>query len=456
MNTEKTMIRNLTEGSVPKLLLSFAWPFMLSNLLQTVYGLVDMVVIGQFVGSAGLSAVSIGGDLLHFSTFLCMGFASAGQILISQFVGKQDRESISRTIGTMFSFILGLGVVLTVVCMLCTDVFLGWLNTPVEALSEARSYTLVCFGGTVFIFGYNIVSSILRGMGDSKRPFVFISVAAVLNLVLDLLFVAGFHWDSFGAALATVIGQAVSFIGSMIYLYIKREAFGFDFKPSSFAIHPASLKMLLRLGIPMAIQYSAISVSGLFVNAMVNGYGVVVSAINGVGNKLGSIMVIVTNAFNAAGGSMIGQNLGAGKPERVRLVVRTTMCITVAAALFLTVIVVIWPEQVFGLFNTDPEVLAMSHIYVPFAVLNFFGFALRNPYNAVINGLGHATLGLISGLLDGVIGRIGLSVLFGVTLGMGIQGLWLGCMLAGYVPFVIGAVYYYSGRWKTRKLIVNQ
>ena len=450
------MIRDLTEGSVPRLLLRFATPFMLSNLLQTVYSLVDMVVIGQFVGSAGLSAVSIGGEILHFFTFLCMGFATAGQILISQFVGKNDREEISHTIGTMFSFILGLSLVLTVVGIFLTDSALGWLNTPAEALSEARDYTLVCICGCFFIFGYNIVSSILRGMGDSTRPFIFISVAALINLVLDLVFVAVFHWDSFGAALATVIGQGVSFVGSVVYLYIRREAFGFDFRPSSFLIRRDTLKRLLSLGLPMAVQYSAISISGLFVNALINDYGVVASAVNGVGNKIGTIMVIVTNALSAAGSSMIGQNLGAGKPERVTKVVRTSMVITLTTATVLSIIMVLAPEQVFGLFNTDPEVLAMAHTYVPFALLNFFGFALRNPYNALINGLGYAALSLVSGLLDGVVGRIGLTLLFGVAFGWGIRGLWLGCMLAGYVPFFIGIIYYHSGRWKTRKLIVNK
>ena len=455
MASEKTMIQDLTTGSVPKLLIRFATPFALSNLLQTVYSLVDMVVIGQFVGSAGLSAVSIGGEILHFVTFLCMGFSTAGQILISQFVGKGDRTAIAKTIGSMFSFILGMSLVLSVLGVALTDTALGWLNTPAEALTEAHNYTLVCMCGCFFIFGYNIVSSILRGMGDSKRPFIFISAAAIINLILDLVFVAGLGMGSFGAALATVIGQAASFIGSIIYLYVRRDAFGFDFRPASFRIEKDTLMLLLKLGVPMAVQFSAIGVSGLFVNAFINEYGVVASAVNGVGSKLGSIMVIFTNALSAAGSSMIGQNLGAGKPERVQQVVRTTRIITISAAVLLTIPVVLAPETVFGLFNKDPEVLAMSHVYVPYAVLNFFGFALRNPYNALINGLGFATLSLVSGLLDGVVGRIGLSLLFGVVLNGGIQGLWLGCMLAGYVPFVIGFVYYHSGRWKNRKLIIN-
>ncbi len=455
MSNEKTMINDLTQGSVTKTLFAFAAPFMLSNLLQTVYNLVDMVVIGQFVGSAGLSAVSIGGEMLHLITFICMGFCSAGQITISQYVGAGDRRSVSRMIGNMFTCIFLLAIVMTVVGLWGANWMLTIMNTPQEAFEQAMDYTVVCFWGTVFIFGYNVVSSILRGMGDSKRPFVFIAVAAVINLVLDLLFVAVFHWDAFGAALATVIGQAVSFVGSLIYLFIKRESFGFDFKLKSFGLQWEYVRILLRLGFPMCLQYCAIMISSLFVQSYINAYGVVASAVNGVGNKLGSVMSVVTNAINNAGSAMIGQNMGAGKTDRVNRVIGSSMAFCLAIATVLAIIMVAFPRQVFGLFNSDPEVLDMAMEYVLIAVLNFYGFALRAPFNALINGLGHASLALVSGLLDGVVARIGLAVLLGVTLNMGIHGFWYGNVAAGYVPFVIGIIYYLSGRWKTRKLAIR-
>ena len=455
MSKEKTMINDLTQGSVTNTLFTFAAPFMLSNLLQTVYNLVDMVVIGQFVGSTGLSAVSIGGEMLHLLTFICMGFCSAGQITISQYVGAGDRNAVSRVIGNLFTCILILAVALTAVGISCADWMLSIMNTPEEAFSQAMDYTLVCFWGTVFIFGYNVVSSILRGMGDSKRPFVFIAVAAVINLVLDLVFVAGFNWGAWGAALATVIGQAASFIGSLIYLYIKREAFGFDFKPKSFIPEWQYVKILMRLGLPMCFQYCAIMISALFVQSYINAYGVVASAVNGVGNKLSSVMSVVTNAINNAGSAMIGQNLGAGKTNRVNRVIGSAMTFCLAVATVLSAIMVIMPRQVFGLFNSDPEVLEMAMEYVPIAVLSFYGFALRAPFNALINGLGHASLGLIIGLMDGVVARVGLAILLGVTLDLGIHGFWYGNVAAGYVPFIMGLIYYLSGKWKTRKLVIH-
>lgn len=455
MSKEKSMIKDLTTGSVTKTLFAFAAPFMLSNLLQTVYNLVDMVVIGQYVGSTGLSAVSIGGEMLHLFTFICMGFCSAGQITISQYVGAGDRKAVSRVIGNLFTMIFVLAIILTAAGISCADLMLRLMNTPQEAFSQAMDYTLVCFWGTVFIFGYNVVSAILRGMGDSKRPFIFIAVAALINLVLDLVFVAVFNWGAWGAALATVIGQAASFIGSLIYLYIKRDSFGFDFKLTSFMPELRYIKILLRLGLPMCLQYCAIMVSALFVQSYINSYGVTASAVNGVGNKLSSVMSVVTNAFNNAGAAMIGQNLGAGKTDRVNRIIRSAMAFCLGVATALSAVMVLFPRQVFGLFNSDPLVLDMAMEYVPIAVLSFYGFALRSPFNALINGLGFASLNLVIGIMDGIVARVGLAILLGVVMDLGIHGFWYGNVAAGYVPFVMGLTYYLTGKWKTRKLVIH-
>ena len=453
--TEKTMIRDLTQGNVTRQLLVFSFPFMLSNLLQTVYNLVDMVVIGQYCGSAGLSGVSIGGEMLHLFTFICMGFCSAGQILISQLVGQNDRKGVSRMIGNLFTFVFLLGLVLMAFGLLAVNWMLGLMNTPAEAYSQAYDYTMVCFIGVIFIFGYNIVSAILRGMGDSRRPFLFIAVASVLNLVLDLVFVIGFGMEAKGAALATVIGQGVSFLISMVYLYRRRAAFGFDFRPSGFLPEKKYVGAILRIGTPLAIQQCAIIVSSLFVQSWINGYGLVACAVNSVGNKLSSVMSVVTSAINNAGSSMIGQNLGAKKIDRVRRIIGSSLIFCFCIACVLSGLMVAFPKQIFGLFDDDPEVLEMAVTFVPIAVLNFFGFALRAPFNALVNGLGFASMGLFIGIMDGVVARVGLTMLLGVALGFGIQGFWYGNVFAGYVTFFIGGIYYLTGRWKNREPVIK-
>ena len=453
MEKNNSLIHDLTEGSVTRLLLIFSFPLLCSNLLQTVYNMVDMVVIGQFVGSVGLSAVSIGGDVLNFLTFLVMGFSNAGQVLLSQYIGAGNGERIKGTIGTMFTLILASAVVLSIICGLCLDLLLTAMNTPEECLEYAEQYSLTCIMGLVFIYGYNLVSAILRGMGDSKHPFMFIAVATVVNIVLDLLFVAGFHMGPFGAALATVIGQGVSFIWAIIYLYRHKEAFGFDFKLQSFQPDGEVLPKLIKLGLPMCLQSAAIHISMLFVNSSINSYGVVASAVTGIGNKLGSITSVVTNALSTAGSSMVGQTIGAEKYHCIPKIIGVSMLIDLTFAAVLSFVTICFPNAIFGLFNSDPEVLELAMSYIPVAVLLYIGFALRSPFFALINGSGNAKLNLIVGLLDGVICRVGLAMLMGFVLGMGIMGFWLGNAFAGYVPFIIGGIYFLTGAWKTRKLI---
>jgi len=455
MENSKSMIKDLTTGSVPKKLITFAYPFMLSNLLQVVYNLVDMIVIGRVVGSRGLSGVSNGGDLLQFCTMLCVGFASAGQIMISQAVGKRDHEGINSIIGTMFTAILSFSILLSIVAIRLTDTFLGWLQTPGEAFDQARDYSIVCFAGLFFVYGYNVVSSILRGMGDSMHPFVFIAIAAVVNLLLDLLFIAVMGMEAFGAALATVIGQAVSFIISIIYLYRRREAFGFDFKPRSFAPRFKILLPMIKLGFPLALQHAAINISMLFVNSYVNAYGLVASAVTGVGNKLRQVMSIITRAIATAGSSMVGQNMGAGKPERVKQMVKTASIICFASAIAFSAVFLLFPKQIFSLFDKNPEVLDWAPRYMITVAIAFVSFAFMSPFNAVINGTGFALLSFVIAIVDGVVSRIGLSLLLGITFNMGIEGFWYGSALASYMTGIIGCIYYFSGKWKSRKLLVN-
>ena len=449
-NGSGTIIRDLTQGSVTQLLLVFAFPLLCSNLLQTFYNMVDMVVIGRFVGKTGLSAVSIGGDVLHFLTFLVMGFSNAGQVILSQYIGAGQHDRVKGTIGTMFTVTFGMAVVLSIFCSIFLDNFLQLMNTPAECLQYTRDYSFICVLGLIFIYGYNLVSAILRGMGDSKHPFIFIAVATVVNLILDLVFVAGFGMGPAGAALATVIGQAVSFLWAIFYLYRHKEAFGFDFKLQSFRPDPVVLPKLVKLGLPMILQSAAINFSMLFVNSYINAYGVVASAVTGIDNKLGSITAVVTNALSTAGSSMVGQNIGAEKYHRVPKIIGVSAIFDVAFALLLSFLTVFFPRTIFGFFNSDPEVLDMAMTYIPVAVLLYMGFAARSPFFALINGSGNARLNLIVGLLDGVICRVGMAMLMGLAMNMGIMGFWLGNAFAGYMPFLIGGVYFLTGRWKKR------
>lgn len=452
--SNKTLINDLTTGNTTKKLLLFSWPFMLSNLLQMFYNLVDMIVVGQYVGSVGLSAVSNGGDALQLATMICIGFSSAGQVIISQNIGMGNMSNVRKTIGTIFTFMAAGSVLISIVGMLGMDWFMNAINVPEESVTHAIDYAIVCMWGLFFVYQYNAISAILRGMGESKRPLLFIAIATVSNLILDLIFVAGFRMGPRGAALATVMGQAISFICSIIYLYRRRESFGFDFKLKSFVVDKSILLGLLRLGLPMALQHCTISFSRLFVSSYINSYGLIVSAVNSVGRKISECAMVVSNALSSAGTSMIGQNLGAGKLGRISKTVLSCIVIGLTFSAILSLIMLLFPEEVFRLFTSESEVLAMSHRYVLVAVLNFFGFSLRSPMMALMNGVGNSILSFCIGIIDAVLGRILLAVFLGVILEMGIMGFWLGDVFAGYIPAIVGGLYFLSGRWKNRRPIM--
>lgn len=448
-NAQKaTMVKDLTGGNVTKLLLQFAFPLFISNALQAIYNIVDMIIVGQFIGGAGMSAVSIGGDILHLLTFVAMGFSSAGQVLVARDVGARRMDQVQRTIGTMFTFLLSTSLIISVICFMLRHNILGWLNTPAESYAYTLDYTVTCIVGLIFIYGYNIISAILRGMGDSRRPFVIIAIAALLNIVLDVIFVAGMNMAVFGAALATVISQAASFIIALVYLYLHKESFGFDFRPASFAIDRAALNKLVALGVPMAIQSAAINLSKIILTSWINLFGVVFSALAGIYNKINMMIGIVSNSFTTGGSTMVSQNLGAGKHERVPAILRVVgVCGMIVSTVF-SLALLFFSESIFDLFTSDTQVLSAASILVIPAVLNFYGSATRSISFSLINGSGNTKLNFAVAIIDGMISRVGIAALLGFGLGMGCQGFWYGDALAGFMPFAIGMCYYLSDRWR--------
>ena len=412
-----------------------------------VYNMVDMVVVGRFVGTQGLSAVSIGGEVMQLITFVAMGLSNAGQILLSRYVGEQRRDRIGEMVATLFTLLMGLAVIITVMFLFGYRGVLAWLNTPEEIFEYTRQYAITCVWGIVFIYGYNLVSAILRGMGDSRHPFMFIALASVINVILDVVLV-GLGMGPLGAALATVIGQAVAFLFALGLLYRNREEIGFDFRPSSFRLHRTVIGPLLKLGIPMVIQSAAVNFSMLFVNSYINTYGTVAVAVTGVARKLESMIGVVSQSISSAGGAMVSQALGARKTERVPRVVLHALWIVAVPATVFALVTAVRPDWLFGMFSQDPAVLDMALTYIPVAMVQYLGATLRPASFALINGSGNSRLNLMVALLDGILCRIGLSLLLGVTLGMGIRGFWYGNALSGLVPFLIGGGYLLSGRWK--------
>ncbi len=453
--SNRSLVVDYTQGNISAQLLRFATPLFLSNLLQVLYNMVDMIVVGQFSGTAGLSAVSIGGDISTFLTFLAMGLSNAGQVIISQYVGARQRDKIGIFIQTMFSFMLSLALFLTAIGLFAQRFLLTVMNTPTESWDAAMAYSGICMAGMVFIYGYNIVSAILRGLGDSKHPFVFVATAAVINILLDLLLVAGLGMGAMGAALATVMGQTVSFLLSICFLIKRHDALDIPMHRFRFGINIDMLMTLIRLGVPMAIKNASVHVSKMFVNSWINSFGVTVSAVSGILNKFNTIFNLFSNSFNAAGSSMVGQNIGAEKYSRVLKIVLNVFAASGVFMVLLCVVICSFPMPIFHIFTDESDVLLICMEAIPILVVSALSCLARSGANALINGSGNYKVNFVVAVLDGIIMRIGLSLLMGLVMGGGYMGFWYGGALAGFTPFFVFIFYYLSGTWKTSLYIIQ-
>ena len=452
----KELINDFTTGNVTGRLIKFASPLFLGNMLQVVYNMVDMMIVGNVIGKAGLSAVSIGGDLNNLLTFIAMGFTNAGTIIISQYIGAGQRRNVGRFIGTFTLSLTFFALVMTVISALLHENILTWMHTPPEAYSEAKNYCLTCILGLIFIYGYNAVAGVLRGLGDSRHPFIFIAIAAVLNIVLDCVFVIGLHTGAFGAALATVISQGFSFIAAVVFLTRNRARLGFEMDRSCFVIDKGMLGTMVKLGVPMALKSTSVAFSKMFVNSYINAFGVTVSAVTGVGSKLNHMIAQCSNAFNTAGAAMVGQNIGAEKYDRVPRILISDFCIMAVVGAVCSAVLVLFPNEIFGLFTKDPDVLKVCMEFIPVAIVIFIGSAFRAPSNALSNGTGNFVVNFAIAILDAIVIRIGLALLLGIYFNMGYLGFWFGDAFAGFTPFVIGSIFYLSGKWKTNKYVIKK
>ena len=455
MKRTTSISKDFTKGNIVWQLLMFTLPFMASNALQVLYSTIDMVIVGKYVGTPGLSAVSQSSQILSFATMVCLGFSNAGQVLISQALGAGKRKEINEIIGTLFGMILGMGLFLSCAILLARQWIMSVMNIPAESWEMAADYMIICGGGLVFTAGYNMVSAALRGMGDSRRPFLFIGIASFVNLILDILFTGMLGFGVAGAAWATIIGQAVSFLFSIYYLYRSREAFGFDFRRKSFIPRKKYVKMIAELGTPMAIQSGCINLSMLFVNAMVNNVGVVASATFGVGVRIDDIINKISQGLQFAAMPMISQNIAAGERKRSRQVVWFVWLFAFVLMAFFIAVYYVFGRQLFMLFSDDTKVHDLSATFIRAILWMFPAMSIMRGSNAFIQGIGNAKLSMVLALLDGVVLRIGLSWLFGIVLDWGFFGFVLGYGLAPYGCAVPGMIYFLSGVWQRRKVLAE-
>jgi putative MATE family efflux protein len=453
MENSATFINDRTEGSLLKQLISFSFPILLGNILQSSYLLINMLIVGNFIGSDGLAAVGVGGILQNLLMMAGMGISFGGQILFSQQVGAGNIEGVKKSVGTFFSifgiFALGFGLLGLILCR----PLLAVLNTPAEIYTGARSYFLICCFGLPFSFGYNAVCAVLRGMGESKLPSAFVAISSVVNILLSLLFVAVLGIGASGAALATVIAQGTSFIIALAFLLRHRDRFNFDFKPSSFKIDLKILSGIMKLSLPIVIGSLLMSLASMFINSNVNEFGVAASAVDSIGSKLNMIANTFSMAIYTGGAMIIGQCFGAKKFERVKKLFWIAFLLNVAVWTVMALAALLFPVQIFRAFTSDEAVLSLAPRYMQVAVISFLAMACAAPAFSLMEGVGNTALEMWIGIVENILVKIGLAILFSSF--MGLMGFWLGYAIAAFTTPMSGITYLLSGIWKKRKPVLE-
>ncbi|MDE6603111.1 MAG: MATE family efflux transporter [Lachnospiraceae bacterium] len=357
------MERNtLTEGSVGKNLIRFALPYLLACFMQTFYGMADLFVVGLYNGSQTTTAVAIGSQVMHMLTVIIVGFAMGATVRIGRHVGAEDSRAAAKTVGVSVAFFAMFAAALTVALLLCVNLITGVMLTPAEAVEETRLYLGICFAGVPFITAYNVISSIFRGAGDSKRPMYFVAVACVVNIVLDFVLIGGMGLGAAGAALGTVLGQAVSVL--FAFGMLKRRDLGFQVTRRDIRADRETISQILKVGGPIACQDGLIQVAFIVITVIANSRGLVASAAVGIVEKLIGFLFLVPSAFLSAISAITAQNMGADKPERARASLGYGLIITMSWGALCALYSQFLPQTLVGLFTRDAAVLAAGCAYL--------------------------------------------------------------------------------------------
>ncbi len=444
--------RDFTQGPIAKGMVAFSMPFLLSNILQALYGAVDMLVVGRYsspdvtVSAQILSGVNIGSQITHLVAMMVSGLTVSGTVMVGQYIGARKQKDASETVGTMFTLMAIVGLVLMAVMMLFSDALLHLLNTPPEAFAHAKEYLIICLGGTLFIFGYNAISSIQRGLGDSIRPLIFVGIACAVNIVLDLWLVKGLGMGAAGAAWATVIAQAVSLI--LAALYLGRNKFIFDFKPRSFRIRKDKMSLMVKLGIPSSVQSIIVNVSFLVMTWLVNGIGgYTASAAVGIVGKFNSFAILPAVAMSSAVSAFAAQNIGAGLHDRAKKGLTVGICLAMTISLAVFAAVQLFPAPIIGVFSPDEELIRAGVEYMRTFSFDYVLVPLQFCLNGLIMGAGHTKFTLLSSTMSSLLLRIPVAILFGSVMGWGLMGVGLAAPAATLAGVILTAWFVFSGRW---------
>ena len=439
-----SLSKDMSTGREAKNLIVFAIPLFLSYFLQALYGSVDTIIVGQFARLGDVAGVTQGSQVTHILTQGISGLSTGAVVLISRYLGAKRDKDLKETVHTLFSLFVFGALACSVLMITLANPLIRLIRLDRNAVVPMLSYLRICGAGILFVFLYNCISAVLQALGDSRHPLFFVGIACGLNIILDLLFVACLDMGAAGAALATVLAQAVSVVLSIGFL--RRQNFLFDFRLKSLVVSGDKLKLLLQLGIPYALQRTIVAGSFLAISGLSNSFGLAAGSASGVVSKINNFATMPFTAMATAITTMAGQNIGANRLDRSKKSLGIGAAISFGIGLCLFSLVQLFPEVCLRLFSPDAAMLAVGVSFLRFYSLEYLLMPFTFSINGFLSATGHTWMPLVNGLFASLLLKVPLALLFANLIGF--SGIALGSSLA-----VLGAVFscfffYFSGSWE--------
>ncbi len=443
-------MKDLTTGKEGKLIFQFAAPMLIGNVFQQLFNVVDSFIVGNFVGKEALAAVGAAFPIIFVMVSMIIGIVTGTMVIISQYFGAGNLLKVKHSVDTMYIYSMIAGAIVSVAGLVFSEPLLRLLGLPEELMPQASQYLRIFMAGIIIFFGYNGTSAVLRGLGDSKTPLYFLIIATVLNIILDLLFVAWLGMGVAGAAYATLIANGVAFILAVIWVnkthkVLKIAIRGLHFDREIF-------RQSLRIGLPTGVQHTLVALSALALMWIVNSFGTDVIAGFSVASRIDALATIPAMTFSQALATFVGQNIGANRHDRIKAGLVSTVRMAGIVTIITTAFIVLSGNLLMRLFTNDTEVVRLGDQYLTIVSLFYVLFTLMFIYNGIMRGAGDTLLPMFFTLFS--LWMIRIPVAYFLSAEIGPAGIWWSIPASWLIGLALSFGYYKSGRWK-RKAVVK-
>ena len=442
-------MKDFTVGKEAKLILNFSIPLVIGNLFQNLYNIVDSIIVGNYLGKEALGAVGASFPIIFTLISMVIGIGSGASTVVSQFFGAKQMDNVRRTIDTIFIFFLVSSLFVTGIGIwLSADIF-RLLKLPEEMLPQAVTYMNIYLGGMFFFFGFSGITSILRGLGDSKTPLYFMIISTFNNIILDLLFVVVFKWGIAGVAYATIVAQAGAFFSATWYLNKKHPIINLSFR--KYIFDRAIFKSCVRIGLPTGFQQSFVAFGMMAIMGIVNGFGTNAVAAYTAAIRIDSFAKMPAITFSSALSTFTGQNLGAFREDRAKKGLKITLLFSLGYSIFISILIILFGKHLIRLFTPDLSVIAIGQDYLVIVSSFYLLLAIMFTFTGFLRGAGATLIPMLTTLTALYLFRIPMA--YFLSKEIGVNGIWWAEPTGWFAGMIILVIYYFSGRWKGKVVV---